>query len=213
MGATDSQTAAKPNRGIWTWLGVAIVAGLALTLVTLLGRHRAPSGTEGPAIGRKLPYLRLEGLTGDAKPVSLDDLAGHVTLLNFWGTWCPPCRREFPHIVELAARLSHDDDFRLYAVSCEGDPREDLETVRGETEKFLNEQQVTLPTYADEKAASRRAMIASLGLDEFGYPTTLVLDRQGTIRGLWIGYEPGAERQMQSLIEKLLEKPTGNEAT
>jgi len=61
---------------------------------------------------------------------------------------------------------------------------------------------VDLPTYADPRSVARAAVDAVAGFD--GYPTTLILDRQGVIRGVWVGYAPGAERQMQRLIEQLL---------
>ena len=69
-------------------------------------------------VGKSLPLLELRPLTGDAPPVSLVDLQNHVTLLNFWGTWCPPCRNELPHIAALRQRFAGQDAFRLLAVSC-----------------------------------------------------------------------------------------------
>ena len=168
-------------------------------------RH-GPLGTEGPSIGRRLPYLRLEGLTGDSKGVSLDDLTGRVTVVNYWGTWCPPCIREFPQIVELAARFGKHADFRLYAVSC-GDSGSDAELIKlgQETRQFLKSNMFDLPTYADQNAASRRAMTMALDLDGGGlaYPTTIILDRNATVRGMWQGFDP-APREMAELIETLL---------
>lgn len=213
MNATKPQSAPQRGTGIRLWIFLALVAALVFGYLLVGGRSRVPSGTEGPAIGRHLPYLQLEGLTGGAKSVSLDDLTGRVTLLNYWGTWCPPCRREFPHIVDLAEKFGGHDDFRLYAVSCGQGSDESPDALRGETAAFLKSNQVSLPTFADQNAASRQAMTVALGLDGFGYPTTLVLDRQGVIRGFWVGYEPGTEREMQSLIEELLQKPAAEPAS
>ena len=58
----------------------------------------APAPQQAPGIGVPLAELRLQPLSGDGPPVSLADLRGSVVLLNFWGTWCPPCLRELPHI-------------------------------------------------------------------------------------------------------------------
>ncbi len=208
MNATDSQSASQGRRHAWPWLALALLAAVVLVYLTIVGGPgRQPEGTQGPAIGRRLPYLQLEPLTGDSQPVSLDDLRGRVTLVNFWGTWCPPCRLEFPEIVELAARFGKQDDFWLYAVSCGQGDDERLDTLRSETLEFLAASKTTLSTYADQNAASRRAMTLALDLDGFAYPTTLVLDRQGTIRGFWVGYGSRTAREMAALIQELLQAP------
>jgi thiol-disulfide isomerase/thioredoxin len=207
MDATGSQPARQRGSAGRLWIVLALAAAILAVVVMLASRSTMSTGNKGPAIGRKLLYLQLEGLTGDSKAVSLEDLIGHVTLVNFWGTWCVPCQFEFPHVVELAEKFGSHDDFRIYPVSCGGEARENLEVLRGETEAFLRSRHVSLPTYADQNAASRQAMAVLLDLGDFAYPTTLVLDRRGTIRGFWLGYERGSEREMQSLVEKLLREP------
>jgi thiol-disulfide isomerase/thioredoxin len=150
-----------------------------------------------------LGYLQLAGLTGGASPRTLDDLQGRVTLLNFWGTWCPPCIRELPQIVDISQRFAKDADFQLLAVSCGQGRDEDLGTLGAETEAFLQGRGVTLPSYADPQGATRQAMTLLLNV-EMGYPTTLILDRQGVIRGFWQGYDPDAGKEMATLLEDLL---------
>jgi len=191
-----------------SWISLLLLVAAILVYVAIVGgRSRTPSGAQGPAIGRRLPYFRLEPLTGDSRSVSLEDLSGRVTVVNYWGTWCPPCVREFPEIVELAARFGKYDDFRLYAVSCgEAGGDADLLALGEVTRRFLQSNGSTLPTYADQNAASRRAMTVTLDFDggEMAYPTTLILDRNATIRGLWQGYDPRATREMAEVIEQSL---------
>jgi thiol-disulfide isomerase/thioredoxin len=206
--ATDRPPAARPLR---IWIALALLAVAALVYTILVPPHDEPRGTQGPAIGRRLQYLRLEGLTGGAQDVSLADLEGRVTLLNYWGTWCPPCLREFPDIVALDQRFAGRKDFRLYAVSCGEQDDPALDELRKATESFLASRQVDLPTYADQNAASRRAMMLVLGLNQVAYPTTLVLDRQGVIRGFWQGYHPRAAAEMGELVEQLLNEQTAPE--
>lgn len=194
-----------------SWISLLLLVAAILAYLAIVGgRSRTPSGAQGPAIGRRLPYFRLEPLTGDSKSVSQEDLSGRVTVVNYWGTWCPPCVREFPEMVELAARFGKHDDFRLYAVSC-GDAGSDADLVAlgEETRRFLQSNGAMLPTYADQNAASRRTMTVALDFErgQMAYPTTLILDRNATIRGLWQGYDPRATREMAEVIEELLRQP------
>jgi cytochrome c biogenesis protein CcmG, thiol:disulfide interchange protein DsbE len=208
MDATHEQ---QPDRGsprVGFWLTLAVLAaGVFVFVLLVTGRGPAP-GTEGPAIGRHLMLLNLEPLTGIARPVTLEDLKGHVTLLNFWGTWCPPCVREFPELIELNERFAGESHFKLYLVSCEGSG-EDRSELESETLAFLRSRNVKVPTYADPQSVTRRGLVTTLGV-ELGYPTTLVLDRGGAIRGFWQGYSPGAVREMTELIERLLKASAEN---
>ncbi len=186
------------------WISLAGLAAVIFLYVLLMSnRGSTPSGTTGPAIGRSLGYLHFEPLTGNTSPVVLNDLQGHVTLINFWGIWCPPCIREFPEIVKLSERFAGSEAFRLYAVSCGQQNDADLGVLREETEKFLQARGSALPTYADQNGATRQAMSLTLGVP-MAYPTTLILDQRGTVRGFWQGYSPGADDQMGELIAKLL---------
>ncbi|NIL98561.1 MAG: redoxin domain-containing protein, partial [Planctomycetales bacterium] len=87
-----------------------------------------------PAVGARLPTLQLRALTTGWGDVQLSDLRGNVVLLNFWGTWCGPCRQELPHLADIYARFGTRKDFRLLAVSCglKGDDR-DLAALGRET--------------------------------------------------------------------------------
>jgi thiol-disulfide isomerase/thioredoxin len=207
MNATHSPGVSEGRSRVWTWTSLAVLAAIVFVYLALVGPGRTSHGTQGPAIGRKLPYLELQPLTGDSQWTSLRDLAGHVTVVNYWGTWCSPCRLEFPHIVELASKFADRGDFKLLAVSCGEGSDAELDELADETQTFLKSKNGTLPTYADQHAASRRELARFLGL-EFGYPTTLVLDRQGIIRGLWEGYTSGSEVEMSDLVQQLLDEPT-----
>jgi thiol-disulfide isomerase/thioredoxin len=155
---------------------------------------------------KSLPALHLEPLSGEAAAVTLGDLNGKVVLLNFWGTWCPPCRQEFPHIVELYEKYGHRPDFRLLSVSCGGTPEIDGDHTRlaEETLAFLKQHEVTMPTHADPGGITRKAVDDAVGFR--GYPTTLLLDRHGVIQGVWFDYHPGIEVSIAQTIERLLAK-------
>ena len=184
--------------------GLLGLAMLAAMLCWGCGR-RAPAPQQLPGIGSPLAELRLQPLTGDARPLSLADLRGSVVLLNFWGTWCPPCRRELPHIAQIYKSHQADADFKLLAVSCGGPGDEEkIDALRNATAALLKKMHITMPTYADPDEVTRTAVDRVAGFE--GYPTTLVLDRRGIIRGIWVGYERGSEEQMEELIGRLLDK-------
>ncbi len=211
MDATNSPDVPGAKARLVPWVSLAIVAALILAyLVIVSSLRRPPIGTQGPVVGRHLPHFRLEPLTGDSAAVSEEDLLGHVTLVNFWGTWCGPCVRELPHIVELSEHFRSRPDFRIYAVSCGSDADADLEKLRDTTAEFLASNKVRLATYADPGAVSRQALSMAEGHAqfEFGYPTNIVMDRQGAIRGLWRGYHPAVIDEMRELITRLLDEST-----
>jgi len=185
-----------------------LIFGAAALVIGLVFQRsgREDLGTSHPAVGRRLPQLELKPLTGDGRPISLVDLAGRVSLIDFWGTWCPPCAEELPHIAALAAKYASQADFQVLAVSCASDNRnEDLAQISEQTNAFLHNFKINLPTYADPGSVSRRGV--DLVAEFVGYPTTIILDRRGVIRGMWVGYRPGYERQIEKVVADLLDEP------
>jgi len=204
-----------PARPVWPWLlllaGLALVVVLRWTFATVDGNGR--DGQDETTVGTRLTTLALEPLTGNPPPISLADLQGKVTLINFWGTWCGPCIVEFPHMVELEQHFRSEPDFQFLSVSSNFDPRDD-QGLAENTAEFLKQQQAEFPTYRDPGGKSTIALVETAKLEGFGYPTTLVVDRAGTIQGVWIGFRPGDERGMRQTIERVLWKqPLGDNAT
>ena len=204
MDATNpTQTAARPAG---RWIALLLLVAVSLVYVLLVtNRSREPLGTVSPAIGRRLAHLELVGLTGESGAVSLEELRGKVALVNYWGTWCPPCVRELPEIEAIGKRFAGRKDFWLLAVSCGQGADENVETLRDETERFLAGRGSELATYVDPGATSRQAMNVVLGVP-LAYPTTVLVDRAGKIRGLWQGYHPRAAEEMEAEIERLLQE-------
>lgn len=205
MDGTFGQTDKQPGRPAkMTWLGMALVAGLCFIYLLWRPSIRDDRGKASPAVGRKLMALSLVPLTGDSRPVSLTDLTGKTVLINYWGTWCPPCLVEFPHIVELERKYHDRPGFRLLSVSCGSGPREDLTQLARDTRAHLDRYHAEMPTYADPQGFSRQSLMVTADMSSFGLPTTVLIDGQGTIRGLWVGYRSGVESEMDELIDELL---------
>jgi thiol-disulfide isomerase/thioredoxin len=121
---------------------------------------------------RPLPELAFETL--DGRPASLAELRGRVVVLNFWATWCTPCREEMPSLDRLQAAF---DPAEVAVVALSVD-RAGAERVRA----FLDEIGVTrLAVYRDPRAATSRAVRLP------GLPGTLLVDREGREVGRLLG--------------------------
>lgn len=195
-------------------LGFALVAMLLSAVAFVvwllqLPESPAPNPETQPGVGHTFLRLDLQPLTGDPRAFSLQNANEDVVLLNFWGTWCGPCREELPHIAAIHERFAGNKRFRLLAVSYppagqQGDF--DLISLRETTAALLRKMKIDMPTYCDPDERMLGAMARTTG--SIGFPTTFLLDRSGTIRAAWIGYRPGAELEMERLIGVLLkEKP------
>jgi cytochrome c biogenesis protein CcmG, thiol:disulfide interchange protein DsbE len=199
-----------------TVVAMAILAFLAIALIGYLwlpsrqapappapSSPPIPDYASQPGVGKRLPRLDLEPLTGEGQPVTLEKLAGHVVVVNFWGAWCPPCRLEFPELAKLYAELGANPRFRLLAVSCGQGGPEDPKELWQDTRAFLAGSGYEMPTYSDPNETTRRAFDRVAGLQAF--PTTFVMDGDGLIRGVWTGYRRGVGREIKDLVERLLQ--------
>ena len=126
---------------------------------------------------------RLEGGS-----VSLSDYAGSVVLLNFWATWCPPCREELPSMVRLQEELG-SDNFTILAVSL----REERDVV----ESFMDEHDFELPVLLDPSGS------VGMQYGVRGIPTSYVVDREGRVVGMLVGAREWDAPEVKELIRHL----------
>ena len=154
-------------------------------------------------VGKSVPKISLVSLdTGDESLT----LSGKITLLNFWGTWCPPCRQELPGLARLASRLTNEPRFQLIAVSCGGGNRDDLDQLRSETEAFLASTRIALSPWADPTGDTRLRFTKAFGFR--AYPTTYLIGSDQKILAIWTGYSPSVETQIaQSVARSLKQLP------
>jgi cytochrome c biogenesis protein CcmG/thiol:disulfide interchange protein DsbE len=178
-----------------TILGVIIVLLLVAIGVFVL-RPGPPRGE-----GKPLSALELEPLTGPGQPVSLNSLGGKVTIVNFFATWCGPCRAELPHLAELRNEFAGNERFVVLPVSAgEGS----YQKLREETEILLRSLNIDLPTYVDPGGVTRNSF--SKIADFRGFPTSFIMDGNGVVRKIWVGYDPNVIVEMHEMIEQLLEE-------
>jgi cytochrome c biogenesis protein CcmG/thiol:disulfide interchange protein DsbE len=188
---------------VWPWLLLMLGLAVVLVLRSLMTPAAEARGEHHPAVGVKLGTLRLEPLTGAGQPVAEADLQGKVTLINFWGPWCGACAVEFPHLVELEQHFRGQPGFQFFSLSSNYDPRDEKDLAEN-TELFLKHHKAEFPTYRDPDARTTVGLMKGAKLEGFAYPATVLLDRRGAIRGLWIGFVPGDERAVRVAIESAL---------
>jgi thiol-disulfide isomerase/thioredoxin len=168
-----------------------------------------PNPEDHRGVGQTLTLLELEPLTGNGSRLSLADLKNHVVLIDLWGTWCPPCRVELPHLAELRERFAGQEAFQLVAISYPAiGQNDDVQSLRENTTALLKELHLDLATYFDPDQKTLTAIDRSIGLE--GFPTTLLLDRHGVVRAIWVGYRPGVETEIERWVDKMLNEEQTN---
>lgn len=116
------------------------------------------------ARGDKLPALTLPDEGGRA--VVLPPTNGRVTVLNFWASWCPPCRGEMPDLAQFAQQ--HRGQVNFYAINLQESP--------AKVQAYLAREQLSLPVLFDQNGAAAQALRIT------AIPTTVLVDKNGVIR-------------------------------
>jgi peroxiredoxin len=134
------------------------------------------------------PDFSLPSLEGGA--VTLSALRGQVVFLNFWATWCPPCREEMPSIERLHREFK-DQELAVLAVDVDESPNV--------VAKFVKNFRLSFPVLLD--TGSEVSSRYGVG----GLPTTILVDRRGRVVGAAIGPRDWASPAGRALIRSLLE--------
>ncbi len=164
---------------------VATVASTAWLPVAYAGSRLAPQ----PAPPLRLP---IEGHADTFQ--TLEALAGRVVLLNFWATWCVPCRREFPALDALAKEFA-PAGLTVLAINVED------ADANAEVTAFIAKTNPSFQVLRDADMALARAYRIP------GMPAVLLVDRKGQLRWQHSGYEPGDEKQYRRQVHLLLAEP------
>lgn len=120
------------------------------------------------SVGATAPDFALQ--LDDDRTLRLSDLQGTPVMINFWATWCPPCRAEMPEIVEAAEK---DQDLVVIAANVQ----EEIDVVRSFAEEFG----MSMPVALDSDGRLRDLYQVR------GMPTSVFIDRSGTIASVWAG--------------------------
>ncbi|MEH6646709.1 TlpA disulfide reductase family protein [Sulfitobacter sp.] len=144
--------------------------------------HEAPKATSGASFE----------LADRAGRASLEDYRGKYVLVNFWATWCAPCRKEMPHLSELQTEFGGDDFEVLTIATGRNSPQGIV--------KFFKEVGITnLPRHQDPK----QALASQMGI--FGLPITVLIDPEGREIARLRGDADWAGDSAKSVIKTLIE--------
>lgn len=133
------------------------------------------------------PDFTLKSRSGEN--LRLEDLRGEVVMLNFWASWCGPCRQEMPHMDDIEKEF-RDYGFRVLAVN--------VDQRREDAEEFLDTMPVDFAILWDhDSQVSERYDVQAM-------PTTVMIDRDGQARYVHHGYQPGYEDDYRAQIRELI---------
>jgi peroxiredoxin len=161
------------------------------TIVALLTTLLCAATPVDAAVSPGSPAPAFTLVARDGGKVSLADLAGQVVMINFWATWCGPCRQEMPLLAQL-----HDKyeplGFTMIGVNVEPDSAAAVTWLKGVP--------VTFPILFDTDSA----VAGRFGVE--GMPSSVLVDRNGQVRYIHRGYKPGDEAKYADMIRSLLKE-------
>ena len=127
----------------------------------------------------------------DGGKLSLSELKGQVVMINFWATWCGPCRQEMPLLQQIQAKYE-PLGFTLVGINVEPDSTE--------AEAWLTKVPVSFPILFDRQ----NTVAESFGV--VGMPSTVFIDRSGNVRYVHRGYKPGDEARYADMVRSLVKE-------
>ena len=145
-----------------------------------------------PELARALMAPPFAVTTLDGKHISLDDLQGKVVLIDFWATWCAPCREALPHVKEIAKKFDGQPS-RVLSVSVNGHEQK--------WKEFVAQNETTWPRYLDHRFAGPVAK--SFGVQAI--PRTFTIDADRILQDEHIG-DAAIEDKLKKLIKRAQEK-------
>jgi thiol-disulfide isomerase/thioredoxin len=160
---------------VGTLLGLALVASVAAQTVVVVG--------DEPSAVPVFEALRLDGTRFDS-----EELRGKTVLLDFWGTWCPPCIAAFPKLSSMHDQLG-DADFQVLGLTYDSGTPE-------EVTDFLGDHRVTYPVVVIDEA-----VLDTFAVDYF--PTYVLLGPDGRILETWKGQQTDLRRRVERLLDTL----------
>lgn len=140
------------------------------------------------SVGSVAPEFKVSPILGSTQPVSLSNYKGHVVIVDFWATWCGPCREMLPHLQQLW-ESNKDKGLQVFAISTESADK---------VAAFQSESKFDFPCYTDES----KEVNSAYGIT--GYPTTLVIGKDGKVVYSTIGMDANTPGEIDAAVESAL---------
>ncbi len=168
-----------------------IRANLLITILLFCLSFTVTAG--GPAPEFTLPIVPSASPDADYKgsEISLKDLKGRVVLLDFWATWCPPCRKSFPWMDEMYSRYKKDG---LIVVAISEDSKREL------VERFIEKMNPLFPIAYDPTGEVAEKFNLR------GMPTSYLIDREGNIAIIHVGFRNSDKDKLEADIKMILKR-------
>jgi len=191
-----SRTVATHKVGDTVTLGLERT-GNAITAPVVLGmRPSSDDLLRMHLVGAPAPAWRnVTPLSG--APQSIAALNGKVALIDFWASWCGPCRMIAPRLSALHDRL------RAQGLAVVGITTDDAE----QAAVFAEKHQMRYPVVVDKDGDTSRAYNVT------GLPTMILIDKRGIVRDVFVGFDPGGDARLEAAVKKLLAEPATANAT
>ena len=168
--------------GVAAWITAASV----VDLYTAAWGPGARPGSSTLQPGADAPDFELRNLEGD--DVRLSDYRGQIVLLNFWATWCGPCREELPHVQKLHEGYG-DRGLVVIAVSTDG--------TKSPVSRFISREGYSFVVLMADGPVQQDCGVG-------GIPVTFFIDREGVIRHVKEGFGPGGAAELEEQVVALL---------
>jgi len=165
-----------------------LILSAAVLMMAGCKKKEEPAGVAEVREKKPAPQITVNSLTN--VPLKLSDLKGKVVLLNFWATWCPPCREEMPSMMKLNRAMA-GKPFQMVAVSIDEGGVPDIES-------FFKTSGYSLPTYTDPGGAA----VKTYGIT--GVPESFVIDKNGILVKKVIGPLAWDSPETISFLEGLM---------
>lgn len=144
----------------------------------------------GQFIGSEAPGFELQNLSGEK--VTLEQFSGKVVLLNFWATWCPPCRKEIPDLIEMYSE-NKDDGLEIVGITLNSGPPRKIQ-------EFVDKNNINYHILTNGR--DKTAGLAKKYDNITGVPTTFIIDKNGIVQHKWVGPRP-KEKFMEEISKYL----------
>jgi thiol-disulfide isomerase/thioredoxin len=181
--------AAASRRRSYACFAAALLFGVCL----VSSRASAADQDTTSLKGKPAPDISLK--TTDDKDFKLSELKGDVVVLDFWATWCPPCRKSLPHLNKVANNKElAEKGLKVFAVNSQ--------ETKAEAKDFASKNNYTFTMPLDAKGDAGKSYLV------VGIPTTVIVGRDGSIKDVFIGFGgEESEKQLDAAIENALKDP------